>query len=239
VITISKNRSTGKFLKKIIAVGALSTCAFAQAGVLDFETPFDSPFLFAGDHVETGEYWIETYGGTRETDLAGAILDGSDSGSCFAVSCPVNNKSQYYASLDDSYFYFGMNRGYTFKVTSLQASFIGAGQASFPAVSGILVLQGFDQSDSAVGTALQVPLFAPNSKGEFNFATYSLGAFSNVELSYVRVLGYACDASSNCTRTSNLANFAIDNIETVPEPTTYALLGLGLAGLAFARRRAA
>jgi hypothetical protein len=55
----------------------------------------------------------------------------------------------------------------------------------------------------------------------------------------VRVLGYACDAGGSCSRTSNLANFAIDNIETVPEPTTFALLGLGLAGLAFARRRAA
>jgi hypothetical protein len=240
VANISKTskRSTGKFLKKIVAAAALSACAFAQAGVLTFETPVDSPFFFSGDHVQMGEYWVESYGGTLTTDLAGAIIDGSDSGTCFSVSCPVNNQSHYYAGLDDGYFYFGLNSDGNFKVKSLQASFIGAGQASFPAVSGLLVLQGFNFAGAAVGGGLQIGLAGP-SNGAFNFATYNTGAFGNNELSFVRVLGYACDAAGSCNRSSNLANFAIDNIVTVPEPTTFALLGLGLVGFAFARRRAA
>jgi hypothetical protein len=240
VANISKksNRSTGKFLKKIVVAAALSACAFAQAGVLNFETALDSPFFFSGDHVQMGEYWVESYGGAQTTDLAGMIIDGSDSDTCVGVSCPVNNKSRYYAGLDDGYFYFGLNSDGNFKVKSLQASFIGAGQASFPAVSGLLVLQGFNFSGAAVGGALQIGLAGP-SNGAFNFATYNTGAFGNNELSFVRVLGYACDAAGSCNRSSNLANFAIDNIVTVPEPTTFALLGLGLVGFAFARRRAA
>lgn len=241
MITISKtpNRSTGKFLKKIVAAAALSACTFAQAGMLNFEDAVDSPFVFAGDHVQIGEFWIESYGGPFTSDLVGAIIDGSDSGNCVSVSCPVNNKSHYYAGLDDGYFYFGLNSDGPFKVKSLQASFIGAGQASFPAVSGLLLLQGFNAAGNAVGNSLQLALAGPNSSGNFNFANYNTGAFGNTSVSFVQVLGYACDATGSCNRSSNLANFAIDNIETVPEPTSIALLGLGVAGLAFARRRRA
>jgi hypothetical protein len=242
VITISKTpqRNTGKFLKKIIAAAALSACSFAQAGVLDFEQEVDSPFFFTSDHVQLGDYWIETYGGTLATDFAGAIVDGS-SDTCFGTACPVNNSSHYYSGLDDGYFYFGLNNDANFRVNSLQASFIGAGQLSFPATSGILVMQGFNVFGAGVGSAIQVPLAGPNTKGEFNFNTFSLGAFSNTTVSYVRVLGYACDTSNNCLRNTNLSNFAIDNIvtTTIPEPTSIALLGLGVAGLAFARRRRA
>jgi hypothetical protein len=243
VITISKTpqRNTGKLLKKIIAAAALSACSFAQAGVLDFEQELDSPFLFTSDHVQMGEYWIETYGGTLDTDFAGAVVDGSSNDTCSGLACPVNNSSHYYAGLDDGYFYFGLNNDARFRVNSLQASFIGAGQASFPSLSGLLVLQGFNAAGAGVGSAIQVPLAGPNIKGEFNFNTFSLGAFSNTTVSYVRVLGYACDASTLCSRNTDLANFAIDNIvtTTVPEPTSIALLGLGVAGFAFARRRRA
>lgn len=238
-IAKTQNSTTGKFLKSIIAAAALSTCAAAQADVtLNFEG--DAPgIVFAGQQTYIDNYWIETYGGTLTTDLAGVITDGSDRYACDTpLSCPVNNKSKYLSLLNDSYFYFGLEDDSKFKVTGLQASFIGAGQASFPATSGILQLQGYSANGAAVGGALQLALSGPTN-GAFNFANYSTGAFGNQLVSYVLVLGFACDASGNCNRNSNLSNFAIDNIVTVPEPTTLALLGLGLAGFGVSRRRRA
>jgi hypothetical protein len=237
-IAKTQNGTTGKFFKSIIAVAALSTCAVAQADVtLNFEG--DAPgIFFAGGHNYIDDYWIETYGGTLTTDLAGMIVDGSDRFACDSgISCPVNNKSKYLGLFDDSYFYFGLADDSRFKLTSLQASFIGAGQA-YPATSGILQIQGFNANGNAVGGVLQLALSGPTN-GAFNFANYSTGAFGNQLVSYVRVLGYACDATGSCNRNSNLSNFAIDNIVTVPEPTTLALLGLGLAGFGVSRRRRA
>lgn len=238
-IAKTQNRTTGKFFKSIIAAAALSTCAMAQADVtLNFEGDA-AGLYFAGSQEYIDNYWLETYGGTQTNDLAGLIIDGSNPYACDTIiSCPVNNKSKYLALFDDSYAYFGLADDSRFKLTSLQASFIGAGQATYPATAGLLVLQGFNADGSLAGGALQLGLAGPTN-GAFNFATYNTGAFGGQLMSYVRVLGYTCDTGGSCNRSANLANFALDNIVTVPEPTTLALLGLGLAGFGVSRRRRA
>jgi hypothetical protein len=223
-------------LKKLAAIAAMSVAGLAQAGVLTFEEQHDTPFVFAGDHITYGSYWVESYGGPFTSDLVGMQIDGSDPGSCL-LACPVNNSSNYYAGLDDGYFYFGNNNDTRLKVLSLRASFMGIPEAS----TGALVLQGFDANGVAIGAALQLSLGGPDNKGQYNFATFNLGNFSNTAYSYVRVLGYGCVGTS-CTRASNLSNFAIDDIvtEQIPEPASWALIGLGLLGMAaFTRRRAA
>jgi hypothetical protein len=238
-IAKTQNRTTGKFLKSIIAAAALSTCAMAQADVtLTFEAEAESPFFFNNDRANFGDYWIETYNGSGQEGFVGSLVDGSTNDICFNVSCPVNNKSTYYAALDDSFIVFGLTNNTPFKLQSLQASFIGAGQA-VPSLAGILVLQGYDKNFNAIASAtMQLGLSGPTG-GAYNFGNYNTSAFSNTLVSAVRVLGYACDAATNCNRSTNLANFAIDNIVTVPEPMTLALFGLGLAGLGASRRRRA
>jgi len=237
VANFSKNQThrAGKAIKQLLCAAALVMGSVAQAGVLNFEGQVDSPFVFAGDHIKIGSYWIESYGGSQTSDLVGAFVDGSDPASCFGVSCPVNNSSQYYTGLDDGYFYFGKNDDSLFQLGSLRASFIGNGQASFPAVAGLLVLQGFDANGSALGAARQLGLSGPVG-GQFQFGTFDLSSIKE-RFAFVRVLGYACDATGNCNRSSNLANFAIDDIVTVPEPGSLALFGLGLAGFGLASRR--
>ncbi len=226
----------GKIFGAVAVAAALCAAPSAQADILDFEMELDSPFLFSGGYTEMGNFWVETYGGTQSTDFVGAVINNE---SCFSIACPVNNPTKYYSSIDDGYFYFGLNDGSKFKLKSFDASFIGVGQPSFPAVSGLLVMQGYNANGSAAGAAQQFALSGPTG-GSFNFASYSAGAFGNTDFSFVRVLGYACDATGNCNRNTNLANFAIDNIAVVPEPMSWALMGLGLLGVgAFSRRRSA
>lgn len=235
-----KARGTSNFLKHLVCASTLLAAAgVAQAGKLDFEGAVDSPFLFAGQHVVIGDYWVETYGGPQSGDLVGSIVDGSDPAICAApISCPTNNSSQYFAGLDDGYMYFGLNSGSYFSLGSMKASFIGSGQSSFPAVSALLLLEGFGADNKKIGGTYQIPLFGPTN-GQFNFASYSLSSIPNT-YSYVRLLPYVCDASGSCSRGGGVANFAVDDIVTVPEPVSIALFGLGLAGIgAVSRRRRA
>lgn len=239
MIQISTFKTTFRKLVGAAAVGA-SLCAatIAHAGVLGFETPVDAPFVFAGDVLQMGSYYVE---GAGTAGFVGAI---GTSESCFGVQCPVNNATNYYAGLDDGYMFFGMLDGSAFSIGSLDASFIGAGLPSYPAVAGLLYVTAFDATGSIVDE-IYLSLAGPTG-GNFNFATYDLTGFGGGALfTDVRIASYACDATGNCDRTQNQAQFALDNVVTinasdVPEPGTFALMGLGVLGLrACSRRRTA
>jgi hypothetical protein len=233
----TKKNGVAKLMMKIACTAALGVSGAAQADVLNFEGNFDSPFLFHQDHVQIGNFWIETYGGSRiGEDLVGAIIDGSQGSDCLTGGCPVNNPSQYYAGLDDGYMYFGLNNDSGFRLSSLKASFMGAGQTSFPAVAGLLQLQGFNANGVPVGVATQLVLAGPQG-GQFRFSTYDLPALSNTFVSYYQVAAFACNAAGQCNRNTNAANFALDDINVLPEPTSIALFGLGALGMAAAARR--
>ena len=59
----------------------------------------------------------------------------------------------------------------------------------------------------------------------------------------ISIASFSCDFDGECNAfNSNQGQFALDNISdvsAVPEPSTYAMLGLGLALVGFAARRRA
>lgn len=238
-------RNSSKILTGLMLAGALGASGAVSAAsmdVLNFQQAVDSPFLFNGDHVKFGNFWVETYSGVApapgdDAPLAATIIDGSAADQCY-LQCPVNNKTNYLGVLDDGYFFFGMNDNSLMHVTGLSASFIATDQTTLPSLAGLLVLQGFNANGTPLGSALQVPL-SGFSKGVLNFTSFNLPvSFSNNAVSFVRVLGYACDSSSNCSRANGLSNFAVDDIR-IPEPASLALFGLAGVGMFAVRRRRA
>lgn len=227
--------AVGKLVKSAAIIATLCAGTAASAATIDFES-VDSPLVLDGQRTTLGDYYIDSFGENVPGALVGT-MGGNDICTGFGVACPTNNSSSYYNVLADSYFVLAKSDNTKFKVQSLQASFIGIGQSSFGSPAGAIELIAFNDNNEEVG---YMPLFLRGPvAGQFGFADFSLGAFANTHMTYLLVLGYACD-STDCSRTGNRANFAIDNIVTaVPEPTSVALFGLGLLGLGAARRRSA
>jgi hypothetical protein len=206
----------------------------AQAGVLDFEGYADN-FVTDGEGVTVGNYYLETAGG-------GFALIGNNDSCTSDIACPRNNATTYYMSAADSYTFLQMDDGSLFKLASIDASFFGFNGQSYPSVAGLLQVAAFSATNALVGQ-VQLELGGPVGGG-FNFSRYDLTALGGgAEYSYLRFASFACVVGSiNCDRTTNQAQFALDNVVTVnasdvPEPGSFALMGLGMFGIAAAARR--
>lgn len=222
-------RAFGKLFNAIAIAAALCASSASQADVLDFETPQDAPFVIPGNVLTFGEYRVEAI-----ADF-GALITNDDCAG--GLQCPVNNPTTYYGALNDGYFVFGKTDDSKFKISNLDASFIGAQNSPYAAVSALLYVAGYNGNTFVKDIYLSL---AGPVNGQFQFANFQMGAFSNFEFTDVLVAGFACDLAGNCNRNTNQANFAVDNITTfVPEPGSFALLGLGLLGLGAASRRRA
>lgn len=230
-------------LAKLFGTAAIAAtlCASssAQAGVLTFEGYGDTA-ITDGVGAELGKYYLETGGG-------GFGLIGNTAGTCTSdMACPANNASTYFASLADGYAFLEMLDGSAFSLASIDASFLGFNGQSYPSlVAGLLRVTAFDALGQ-VGSEIYLNLTGP-SNGAFNFSTFDLTALGGGSLfTTVRFVSYACEVgSTTCNRSNNQAQFALDNLVTVnasdvPEPGSFALMGLGLFGIgAMARRRKA
>ncbi len=231
-----------KLISTVLLFAGINSALASNMEVLDFET--SSPELIFGPKEFTqGNFWVNAQGvGADVGSLVGAVVDGGAlTDTCIGIACPTNNTSNFMAALNDGYFYFGRNDNSLFQLKSLDASFVGIGGDAYPFVSGLLLLTGYDDTGRVLSVSEQIPLFGPESDGNFNFYSFDLSIWSNrfseTYFSFVKVRGYACDEDGDCVSGDNLANYALDNLVTVPEPGAWLLLGIGLLGLLKQRNR--
>ncbi|PHV17177.1 PEP-CTERM sorting domain-containing protein [Janthinobacterium sp. BJB303] len=212
----------------------------AVADVINFDN-LDSQFVGHGGSLEFYNFLLtgaSNVPGASYGDLVGAVFDGTDPAAC-GMACPTNNTSNYYASLNDGVVYLNpAHYGGSVSLKGFDASFIGYAQGvSYPAVAGLLRVQGFYADGSSLYETYQ--LGGPVG-GNFQFQHYNTSAnFGSQQFASLAFFGFTCNTAGSCSAfSSNKGQFALDNIvATVPEPSTYAMMLLGLAGIGFAARR--
>lgn len=237
--------AAGPFSAKQLAGAAILalSAAWAPAAIADVINfnNVDNQFVGHGDAFELGNFVLtgaSNAPGAAYGDLVGAVLDGTDPAAC-GMACPTNNTSNYYAALNDGIVYLDpLRAGGSVSLQGFDASFIGYAQgASYPAVAGLLRVQGFYADGSSLYETYQLggPL-----GGDFQFQRYSTSAsFGSQQFASLAFFGFTCNTAGSCNAfNSNKGQFALDNIvASVPEPSTYAMMLLGLAGIGFVARR--
>ncbi len=129
---------------------------------------------------------------------------------------------------------------YDNSVVSILNGFGGSEVISTFTITGTLTSNGLTTANSNVPNGFDVNLSGLNIN--LTAGNYVLGLSTDVVSGYASIgsgdSGYGSSLVQNTTQRNEHMAFSLEgNSNSVPEPSIIALMGLGLAGLSFARRR--
>ena len=230
-----------KLIDLALALAATAVCSVASAGVVTFEG-YDPSVYEAGYQFSNGFDKFTVLG--LPGGFSGAIVQGSDASSCIIVVCPMGNPSRYFAGLNDGGLSF-MRTDMSILLSSLDFGFVLPVDGLVGVSVGQLQITGTD----SLGATTQIAknFSGQNAAGKFEFSRWDIGGtFAQTRFTQVAfnaclyLLDGSCSFDNNITQ--NQAQFAIDNIAfdniaSVPEPASMALVGVSLFGMFAAGRR--
>jgi hypothetical protein len=201
--------------------------AQAQAATIDFESHTPDIF-FSGATISESGYQMTVIGDFGVVDTAAAFV---------IAQAPTGNDTQFYSGLNDSTLSFASLDGMPFRLTGFDAGFVAPVPQAPGVVAGRIFISGIDMLDAAVFGSWEFA--ASDAAGLFAFQTYTSGVAALGVLKSAVFGACVYDDVGDCVNPAqNLAQFSLDNINVVavPEPSTYALLALGLAAVVLRRR---
>jgi hypothetical protein len=206
-------------------VGAAALPTAHAATVIDFEGAALTGLYFPGDSFSQGGFTM-----TVNYDF-GIVGGAGDLGN----AAPSGNTTQFFFNSNDGYLSLAASNGDAFSLDGFSAAFVPLIPSPSPNPTIVIVAAGLNTSGAFVGYYFGL---GSSSTDSFPFLTFNTaGAYQNM----VSVDFYACVLDSNIcvTPTLNNGQFALDDLRVtaVPEPTTWLLMALGLAGLAVRSRR--
>lgn len=206
-------------------VGAALLPMAHASTVIDFEGDALAGLYFPGDSFSQGGFTMTVNYDFGIVGLAGDLGNVAPSG----------NSTQFFFNSNDGYLSVTTSNGVAFSLDGFSAAFVPLIPAPVPNPTIAIVAGGINTSNNFVGYFFGLGSSATNS---FPFLTYNTtGLFVDM----VEVQFYTCAVVGNsCSFTpGNNNQFALDDIRVtaVPEPGTWALMALGIAGLMVRSRR--
>jgi PEP-CTERM motif len=232
----------GKTAMSALALAAAAFFGSANAAPISssFYVEFESPAL--ATNFDGGQSFTESGLKFTAQDPNGSGFVGAGSASadtCAFNICPPRS-SAYYAVLNDGGLKLESLTGELFGLASFDLGFIApAFDFSLVGLIGQVLVTG-ESADGSSTEAFDLQGLLDDGSSQFSHFTLA-DAFTERVFSSFRITACLFDTDGSCTpgASFNLGQFGIDSIQVVPEPSSYALMGLALvaAGAASRRRR--
>jgi hypothetical protein len=226
----------------VIGALALMSAAPVMADTIDFDA-LDANTFNGLDTFDAGAYHFAVIdspvAGPTGTGFAGAIGNGGDPFLCAIAACPSGNSSMFYLGVNDGSVNISRGDNKAFRLGSIDYAFL-APVDNLPGYSyGALTVTGTTTSGGTISYAFDFPAL---EGGNSPFLSASLASkFGSTAFSSVTISSCIFTEDGCVNPFDNQAQFAFDNLTLapVPEPQTYAMLGLGLAAISLVSRRRA